>query len=71
MNELNYILLGECNSNIEIRTDGKDRFFITTGQQRFYILYSDGKMQTVNLQNNGDCIAVLHNRRVAVSDSRD
>ncbi|CAF1468754.1 unnamed protein product [Rotaria sordida] len=70
MNKLNSILLGKCDDYIEIRTDGKDRFFITTGHNRFYIIHSNGKKQTVNLQNDGDCIAVLHNRRVAVSKQR-
>ncbi|CAF3941603.1 unnamed protein product [Rotaria sordida] len=70
MNKLNSILLGKCDGCIEIRTDGKDRFFITTGHHRFYIIHSNGEKQTVNLQNDGDCIAVLHNRRVAVSKQR-
>jgi hypothetical protein len=68
MNKLNSILLGACEDDIEIRTDGKDRFFITTGQRRFYIVYSDSTKKQINLNYNGESIAVLHDRRIAVSN---
>ncbi|CAF3225128.1 unnamed protein product [Rotaria sp. Silwood2] len=70
MNKLNSIALGECDGFIEIRTDGKDRFFITTGRRRFYIIHSNGKKQIINLNSDGDCIAILHNGRVAISKQR-
>ncbi|CAF5046690.1 unnamed protein product, partial [Rotaria sp. Silwood1] len=38
MNKLNSILLGKCDGYIKILTDGKNRFFITTGRYRLYIL---------------------------------
>jgi hypothetical protein len=68
MNKLNSIPLGKCSGDIEIRTDGKDRFFITTGRRQFYIIYFNGKKEQFNLDNDGDCIAVLHNRRIAIGN---
>jgi hypothetical protein len=70
MNKLNSISLDECNRNIEIRTDGKDRFFITTGQRTFYIIVAPGAKQMINLQYNGKWIAVLDDRQVGVSNGR-
>jgi hypothetical protein len=67
-NKLNSIRLGKCEDDIEIRTDGKDRFFITTGQRRFYIVYSNGSKKMINLDSDGDCIAVLHDRRIAIGN---
>jgi hypothetical protein len=71
MNRLNLIRLGRCDGNVEIRTDGKDRFFITTGRRRFYIIRSDGARQVINLQKDGDCIAVLNDQRVAIGCQRN
>jgi hypothetical protein len=68
MNELNSVLLGECEDDTEIRSDGKDRFFITTGQRQFYIVRSDGTKTMINLGDNARCIAVLHDRRIAISN---
>jgi hypothetical protein len=70
MNKLNTILLGECNNGIEIRTNGKDRFFITTGRHRLYIVSSNGIKNTISLKYNGGCIAILDNRRIAISKER-
>ncbi len=42
----------------------------TTGRRQFYIVYLNSYKQTISLQNEGDCIAVLNNRRVAVSRQR-
>ncbi|CAF3043980.1 unnamed protein product [Rotaria socialis] len=70
MSKLYSLPLGRCSDNAEIRTDGEDQFFITTGHRKFYILHYDGEKQTVNLKNDGECIAVLHNRRIAVSRNR-
>jgi hypothetical protein len=70
MNKFNSILLGGYNGDIEIRTDGKDRFFITTGQRQLHIVSSKGKKQTFTLRKDGNCIAVLDNRRIAISHGR-
>ena len=70
MNKIHSVPLGRCNDGIEIRTDGYDRFFITTGHHRFYIVSSNGEKQTINLQNQASCIAVLDGQRVAVSGQR-
>ncbi len=71
MNKRNSIPLGDCDDCIEIRTDNKDRFLITTGRRRFYIILSNGEKQTINLQNDGECIAILNHQRVAVSKQRN
>jgi hypothetical protein len=68
MQKLNSVPLGLYEGDIEIRTDGKDRFFITTGQRRFYIVYSNGTKKMLNLQDNGERIAVLHDRRIAIGN---
>jgi hypothetical protein len=47
MNKLNSISLGGCSGDIEMRTDGKDQFFITTGHRRFYIVSSNGMVQAL------------------------
>ena len=70
MNKLKTILLGKCNGNIEIRTDGKDQFFITTGRDKLHIVLPNGKQRTINLKANSDSLAVLNNRTIAVGDSR-
>jgi hypothetical protein len=70
INNLNTVVLGECNRNVEIRTNGKDRFFITTGQRQFHVIVFQGAKQTSNLQYNGKWIAVVDNRRIAVSNGR-
>ncbi|CAF1635755.1 unnamed protein product [Rotaria magnacalcarata] len=71
MNKLYSLPLGRYNDDVEIRTDGEDQFFITTGHRKFYILHYGGKKQTVNLEKDGECIAVLHNRRIAISKNHD
>jgi hypothetical protein len=70
MNKFNSILLGGYNGDIEIRTDGKDRFFVTTGKRHLHIVSSKGKKRRIILQNDSDCIAVLDNRRIAISHGR-
>jgi hypothetical protein len=70
MNELSWVRLGGCNDSIEIRSDGKERFFISTGQQKLHIVSPNKRKKTINLTNTGDCIAVLDNRRIAVSYER-
>ena len=67
MKKLFSVPLGPCKDNIEIRTDGNNRFFITTGRRRFYIVSSDDDKQIINLQNEGNCIVVFNDHRVAVS----
>lgn len=71
MNKLNSILLGECDDDTEIRTNGINRFFITTGTNRFHIIHSMDTKQTIELKNNANTIAVLKNRRIAVSNEHD
>ncbi|CAF4568827.1 unnamed protein product, partial [Rotaria magnacalcarata] len=39
MNKLYSLPLGRYNDDVEIRTDGEDQFFITTGHRKFYILH--------------------------------
>lgn len=70
MKQLKWIRLGRCDESIEIRSDGKDWFFITTGRSQLHIVSLNGQKNTVDLENNGDCIAVLDNRRIAISSAR-
>jgi hypothetical protein len=68
MNKLNTILLGPCGNYVEIRTDGKDRFFITTGLKQLHIVSPNGKKDTITLENVGDYIAVFNTHRIATSN---
>jgi hypothetical protein len=68
MKKLHSVPLGLCNDDIEIRTDGNDQFFITTGRCRLYIVFSGGGKQIINLQNKGHCIAVFDDQRIAVNN---
>jgi hypothetical protein len=68
MNKFNTILLGPCGNYVEIRTDGKDRFFITTGLHQLHIVSPNGKKDTINLANVGDYIAVFNTHRIAISN---
>lgn len=68
MNKLNSIPLGSCDGSIEIRTDGNDHFFITTGTRRFYIIHSINTRTMIELDQDAQTIAILKNQRVAVSN---
>lgn len=68
MKKLSSVPLDRCDGNIEIRTDGNNRFFITTGRRQFYIVYFNGTKREINLKDDGACIAVLENQRIATSD---
>jgi hypothetical protein len=70
MNKSNSITLGECNRKTEIRTNGEDRFFITTGLRSFHIASSNGRKETIDLENKGKSLAVLNDQHVAVSNGR-
>jgi hypothetical protein len=71
MNKLRTLRLGRFKNRIEIRADEIERFFITTGLRRFYIVYSNGAKQVINLQNDSNYIAVLSDQRVAVSNQNN
>ncbi|CAF1420126.1 unnamed protein product [Adineta ricciae] len=72
MNRSHYVLLGKCNNGIEIRSDSEGRFFITTGLNRLHIISPTGQKRTIKLRSNGESIAILNNRRVAIGNgSRD
>lgn len=66
----NTVTLNEFNRYTEIRTNGKDRFFITTGQSSFHIISSERLIQTIELENNGRWIAILDDEQVGVSNGR-
>jgi hypothetical protein len=70
MKELKCVHLGVCNDSIEIRSDGKELFFISTDRQKLHIVSSNGIKNTISLKHNGGCIAVLDNRRIAISKER-
>ena len=71
MQKLKSIPLGSYNGGIEIRTDGNDRFFITTGTRRFYIIHSSYTQKTIKLDQNAHTVAILKNQRVAVNNEYD
>jgi hypothetical protein len=71
MNGMNWVSLGLCNDSVEIRSDGKDLVFITSGRRKLHIVSPNGAKNTVDLENDGDCIAVLDNRRILLSKARD
>ena len=70
MNHLRGVRLGFCNDSVEIRTDGKGHFFVSTGLQRLHIVAIDGTYRTIDLQDRNDCIAIFKNRQIAVSMGR-
>ena len=72
MNRLKLSRLGVCTGDVEVRSDGKDRFFVTTGKQKLYIFSSMSQIRWITLENPGKCIAVLNGRRLAIgNDSRE
>lgn len=66
----NSITLDECTRCTEIRTNGKDRFFISTGRHSFHIVSRERLIQTIELQNNGRWIGIFDDEQVGVSDGR-
>ena len=70
MHQLGWTSLGACGDSIEIRTDGKGCYFVSTGERKLHIVSADWKFKTINLKDEGDCIAVLDNQRIAVSKGR-
>jgi hypothetical protein len=68
MDKFNTILLGPCGNYVEIRTDGKNRFFITTGLKQLHIVSPNGNKDTINLANFGNYIAVFDTHRIAISN---
>jgi hypothetical protein len=71
MNAMTWVPLGRCNDSVEIRSDEKDLVFITSGRRKLHIVSPNGATNTVDLENDGDCIAVLDNRRILLSKARD
>ena len=67
MKKLNSMPLGQYEGDIEIRTDGDERFFVTTGTRRFYIIHSIDKKQIIELEDKVNVMAVLEDQRIAVS----
>ncbi|CAF1047591.1 unnamed protein product [Adineta steineri] len=70
MKELKWMRLGECDDMIEIRSDENELFFIATGRRKLHIISFHRKMQTIELEDDGDCIAILNNRRIAITKGR-
>jgi hypothetical protein len=70
LTRLKTIKLGPTETTPIIRTDGNDRFFIATGQQRFLIVSPDGKTETVNLGKQASCLTVVNSRSVVLTRSR-
>ena len=67
MNELSRIHLGGCKDSIEIRSDGNELFFISTGQRKLHIVSPNKQTKTINLKHDSHWIAILDNQRVAIS----
>ncbi|CAF0761619.1 unnamed protein product [Adineta ricciae] len=68
MNRSHYVILGKYNNEIEIRSDSEGRLFITTGLNRLHIISPTGQKRTIRLRSNGESIAILNNRRVAIGN---
>jgi hypothetical protein len=64
------VRLGLSETSCTIRTDGNDRFYVAMGQQRFYIVSSNGNKQTVNLGKQASCLAVVNSRSIVLTKSR-
>lgn len=75
MRQLAWMNLGSSNKAIEIRTNGKNQFFITTGTQKLHIVTFDViqkqlSRKSVDLTDNAARIGVLGDQRTALSDAR-
>jgi hypothetical protein len=64
------VRLGLSETSCMIRTNGNDRFYVTMGQQRFYIVSPNGKKQTINLGKQASCLAVVNTRNIVLTKSR-
>jgi len=62
--------LGVSSSPCMVRSDGKDRFYITDGTDWLYIMSSNGRKQLVKLDDDASCLAVINKRNIVLSDSR-
>ena len=70
MNQAGWLPLGPCGNSMEIRTDGKELFFISTGEGQLHTVRLDGTYRTIHLKEKSDCIAILDNQRLAISKMR-
>ncbi|CAF2655196.1 unnamed protein product [Rotaria sp. Silwood2] len=61
--------LGTCTDLVQIRTDGMNRFFVTTGQTKIHMVMAGGKKEIIYLSYVGNSIAVLNSKRFVVGDS--
>jgi hypothetical protein len=64
------VRFGSSETSCVIRTDGNDRFYIASGQQRFHIVSPNGKKQTINLGKQANCLAVVNSQSIVLTKSR-
>ncbi|CAM4774143.1 unnamed protein product [Rotaria magnacalcarata] len=61
--------LGSCTGLVQIRTDGYNRFFITTGQRSIHCVSVPGKKSIIAIEYSGNTIAVVNKQCLAIGDS--
>ncbi|CAF4218009.1 unnamed protein product, partial [Rotaria magnacalcarata] len=61
--------LGSCTGLVQIRTDGYNRFFITTGQRSIHCVSVPGKKSIIAIEDSGNTIAVVNKQCLAIGDS--
>lgn len=69
-NKLKWFPLGPCTDSIEIRTDGMEGFFITTGRRKLYLVNFDGVHDALEMHEAGSRIAVLDGESLAISNGQ-
>ena len=60
--------LGRCYGDREIRTDGDDQFFISTGSRKVYIVTADGDKEFLIFQRRCHSLAVVNSQRIVGSN---
>ena len=64
------IRFGIFDDEAQIRSSRKNRFFLSIGQQKFYIVSVDGTRETVNLGKVASTIDVINDRTVVLTNDR-
>ncbi|CAF3358199.1 unnamed protein product [Rotaria socialis] len=61
--------LGSCTGLVQIRTDGYNQFFITTGQRSVHCVSVPGKKSIIAIEYSGNTIAVVNRQCLVIGDS--
>ncbi|CAF3808680.1 unnamed protein product [Rotaria sp. Silwood1] len=60
--------LGSCTGLVQIRTDERNRFFVTTGQRIIHSVSVPGKKSIILSKYSGNTIAVVNEQRLVIAD---